>query len=78
MIHRRIEMTTHRRPRSVKSLHQPITDQPQEANSFETSSLAQEFLVKSSVGPDGKAVVEKLPVEINHDVFDIYLVEAKG
>lgn len=71
-------MTTHHRPRSDKSLHQSITDQPQEANSLEASSLACEFAVKRSVGPDGKAVVEKLFVEINHEVFDIYLVEAKG
>lgn len=70
-------MATHHRPRSDKSLLQPATDQLQEANSLEASSVAYEFMVMRYVGPDGRVVVKKLPVEIDHELVDITLAHLK-
>jgi hypothetical protein len=70
-------MSTHQQPRSDRFLEQPNTDHLQEAKTLETSSSAPRFVAIRSVGSDGKALDEKLFVQINHDFVDIVLCSSR-
>jgi len=70
-------MTTQHQSRSDKFLEQANTDQPQEANTSETSSLAPMFVAIRLIGSDGRGVVETIFCEVNHDLTDLYLIQAK-
>jgi hypothetical protein len=64
-------------PSSNKFLEQAKTDQPQEASTSETSSVAPRFVAIRPIGSDGRAVIEKIFCQVNHDFVDIYLIQAK-